>query len=222
MKRKRRVNPYSVFVTFLFLLFFGLFLFDLYMTDQMSDAYDELLEVTNEQSDRYESLNDDWQKSYSDLETQYGHLLVQNDQLREELGYCIDSHVLSADEMELLAKVAQTEAGCFYNHQQSQIYVVNVIINRVRSSDFPDSVEEVVYQKVNGVPQFSVAYDGSLDSCDLEESTMENIKKAFRSESFGLPEYVQYFYSSSVTEKWVNTLDIYTVCEGTVFAYEED
>lgn len=211
---------YSIIMTFIAMLFVGLFIYDIHIQDEMDKNYFDLLELSERQSDEYEELNDSWMRDYDSLQSDYGRLMIENEQLREELGYKIKNHAVSEDEMILLAKVAQTEAGDYYSHSTSQVYVVNVVINRVLSEDFPDSISEVVYQKVNGVPQFSVASNGMLDNCSLEESTLKNVKNAFKCEKFDLPKSVCYFYSTSVKDNWVNSLETYIICEGTVFAYE--
>lgn len=212
---------YSIVMTFIAVVFVGLFCFNVHIQNEMDENYFDLLDLFDEQSDRIDRINDNWGQVYHKLETDYCELLVENDKLREELGYSVGGHIITEEEMTLLTKVAQTEAGDYYNHSESQVYVVNVVLNRVLSKDFPDNISDVVYQKVNGTPQFSVAYNGMLDNCHPEESTVKNVKNAFKCGKFKLPKKVCYFYSTSVKNNWVNTLETYSVCEGTVFAYEE-
>lgn len=60
-------------------------------------------------------------------------------------------------EMELLAQLVMAEAG--NQDLTGKRYVVDVVLNRVDSDDFPDTVEEVIFQK----NQFSVIENGAFD-----------------------------------------------------------
>lgn len=62
-------------------------------------------------------------------------------------------------ELELLALVIQAEAG--NQDELGKRYVADVVMNRVNSKAFPDTIREVIYQK-NPV-QFACVYDGALD-----------------------------------------------------------
>ena len=128
----------------------------------------------------------------------------------------LKSFNFTQEEVILLAKCVQTEAGV--NNHESQKYITQVIMNRVYSPSFPDSIHDVIYQKSGRVPQFSVAYNGMLESCDLSTGTLNNVYQVLLNGT-DLPRYVQYFYSEKVTNNWVNTLNVYCVVEGTVFAY---
>lgn len=64
---------------------------------------------------------------------------------------------IKADEMELLAQVVEAEAGG--EEYLGKCLVVDVILNRVKSEDFPDTITEVIYQPY----QFSCVLDGGLD-----------------------------------------------------------
>lgn len=64
---------------------------------------------------------------------------------------------IEADEMELLAQVVEAEAGG--ETFLGKCLVVDVILNRVKSEDFPDTITEVIYQP----NQFSCVSDGGLD-----------------------------------------------------------
>ena len=61
-------------------------------------------------------------------------------------------------EMELLAQLVEAEAGnqCF----EGKCLVVDVVLNRVESEEFPDTIEEVIFQD----GQFSVAHNGRLEN----------------------------------------------------------
>jgi N-acetylmuramoyl-L-alanine amidase len=63
-------------------------------------------------------------------------------------------------ELETLAKAIYSEArGEDY---LGQVAVAAVILNRIDNSDFPDGIDGVVYQKVDGSYAFSAVWDGQI------------------------------------------------------------
>lgn len=69
-------------------------------------------------------------------------------------------------EMELLAQLVEAEAG--NQPFEGKCLVVDVILNRVESPDFPNSIEEVIFQD----GQFSVVTNGAYDNAgwNMQES----------------------------------------------------
>ena len=62
---------------------------------------------------------------------------------------------VTQEEAELLMKVAVLENG---DHDAlAQAYVMSTILNRVKDENFPNTISEVVFQTVNGKPQFHTA-----------------------------------------------------------------
>lgn len=64
----------------------------------------------------------------------------------------------SAEESYLLAKIAMAEAEG--EDVEGKALVIMVVLNRVWSDNFPDTIEEVIMQETNGVHQFSVTQEG--------------------------------------------------------------
>lgn len=75
---------------------------------------------------------------------------LEQEEIRDEIYY---------GEIELLALVIQAEAG--NQDELGKRYVADVVMNRVNSKDFPDTISEVLYQK-NPI-QFACTVDGALD-----------------------------------------------------------
>ncbi len=69
-------------------------------------------------------------------------------------------------ELEMLAQLVEAEAG--NQPFEGKCLVVDVILNRVESPDFPDSIEEVIFQD----GQFSVIKNGAYDKAgwSMQES----------------------------------------------------
>ena len=67
---------------------------------------------------------------------------------------------------------------------KSKILVANVIINRVRSKEFPNTIEQVVFQRTNGSVQFSPTADGRYNSVTIKASTRESVERALEGEDY--------------------------------------
>ena len=65
-----------------------------------------------------------------------------------------------------------------------RILVANVILNRVQSEAFPNTVEGVVFQKHNGRFQFSPIYDGRYNRVKISEETVEAVERALAGEDY--------------------------------------
>lgn len=78
---------------------------------------------------------------------------------------------------DLLTRIIQVEAG--YESYEGQIAVGSVIMNRVQSERFPNSIYEVVYAP----RQFSPAHNGLLDRSVPNESVLEAAKAVLNGEN---------------------------------------
>lgn len=67
---------------------------------------------------------------------------------------------------------------------RGKILVGNVIMNRVRHSDFPNTVKEVVLQKVDGHVQFSPTADGRYESVTISDETVEAVNCILAGEDY--------------------------------------
>lgn len=84
----------------------------------------------------------------------------------------------SQQDYEVLQRIVEAEAGIC--DTKGRILVANVVINRVKSSEFPDTITGVVYQK----SQFSPVRDGSLNSCTVSPETVEAVDRALAGEDY--------------------------------------
>lgn len=106
--------------------------------------------------------------------------LAEEERIRQEAEARKASAVISYSDhdYEVLKRIVQAEAGIC--DIRGRILVANVIMNRVRSSQFPDNITDVVYQK----SQFSPVYDGNLDSCTVTPETVEAVNRALAGEDY--------------------------------------
>lgn len=94
-----------------------------------------------------------------------------------ERAYCYD---ISEEDYSFLLKIVQAEAGC--EDMEGKMLVAGVIMNRVKSSRFPDTVTEVICQKENNVYQFSPVGNGTFYSAKPSEETIEAVDRVLKGE----------------------------------------
>lgn len=87
--------------------------------------------------------------------------------------------VTEAD-IDCLMRIVEAEAGC--EDRTGKLLVANVVINRVKNEDFPDTVTEVVYQRNSQSVQFSPVSNGRIDSVRVSEETREVVYSALYGE----------------------------------------
>lgn len=83
--------------------------------------------------------------------------------------------IMSDTDYDTLLRIVEAEAGT--EDVKGRILVANVIMNRVKNEEFPDSVTEVVWDYSNGVPQFSPTYDGRIGEVTVSDETREAVKQ---------------------------------------------
>ncbi|MCD8225201.1 MAG: cell wall hydrolase [Clostridiales bacterium] len=84
----------------------------------------------------------------------------------------------SAQDYEVLQRIVEAEAGIC--DEKGKILVANVILNRVRSEKFPDTIAEVIYQN----RQFSPVANGSIDRCTVTAETTQAVDRALAGEDY--------------------------------------
>lgn len=87
---------------------------------------------------------------------------------------------LSEDDLNILLRIVEAEAGG--EDENGKLLVANVVLNRVKSPLFPDTVREVVYQQDYGVYQFSPVKDGRIDRVTVSAETRRAVERAIYGE----------------------------------------
>lgn len=65
-----------------------------------------------------------------------------------------------------------------------KMLVANVVLNRVKDKNFPNSINEVIFQSDNGVTQFSPISDGRFYSVKVSEETVEAVNLVLQGEDY--------------------------------------
>ena len=133
---------------------------------------------------------------------------IENEDVADEDTQAVMS--LSDEQLNLLSKLVAAEArGESY---EGQVAVAAVVLNRVKDSRFPDSIEGVIYQK----NAFSVVRDGYINAQPTEESY-----KAAKDALYGNDPTNDaiYFWNPDIsTCNWINTLNPHLRIGNHVFA----
>lgn len=107
---------------------------------------------------------------------------------------------VSTENKELMAKLVHAEAkGEPY---EGKVAVATVVLNRVDSSKFPDTVKDVIYEKAGGVYAFSPVKNGAINNgYDAEAMKAVNEAVAFRDRGMGS----LYFYNPDKvsSDNWI-------------------
>lgn len=86
------------------------------------------------------------------------------------------AYELSEADYDTLLRIVEAEAGG--EDENGKLLVANVVLNRVDSPLFPDTVREVVYQQDYGVYQFSPVSDGRIDRVRVSDETRRAVERA--------------------------------------------
>lgn len=88
-------------------------------------------------------------------------------------------------ELDYEALINIVEAEATGEDVKGKILVANVVLNRVKSDRFPDTIYDVVYQENSkGRAQFSPIDDGRMGSLEIHESTFEAVERALNGEDY--------------------------------------
>lgn len=87
-----------------------------------------------------------------------------------------DDIKISYRDYEVMQRIVEAEATGL--DEKSKILVANVLLNRVRSPEFPNTIEEVVFQEVNGAIQFQPVSDGRYETVEIQDDTVDAVNKA--------------------------------------------
>ncbi|QGU95923.1 LysM peptidoglycan-binding domain-containing protein [Clostridium bovifaecis] len=118
----------------------------------------------------------------------------------------------SAD-LDLLARLIRAEAE--NQPYKAKVAVAAVVVNRVQSKEFPNSIKPVIYQRINGYYQFTPVKNGMINKA----ATAEDKKAALEALNGSDPSNGALFYfDDSATNKWLWSKPILARYDKMVFA----
>ena len=123
-----------------------------------------------------------------------------------EVGYSalqeIAENQMSYEDYSTLLRIVEAEATG--GDVKSKMLVANVVLNRTKDSHFPDTISEVVWQRVGGSAQFSPTADGRFYSVTITKSTIEAVERVLAGEDYsqGALFFVARSSANSKNLKW--------------------
>lgn len=87
---------------------------------------------------------------------------------------------ISEQDKKVLTRIVEAEATD--QDIRGKMLVANVVLNRVKEKEFPNTVTDVVFDHRTGVYQFSPIQDGRYWSVDITKSSEEAVKRVLRGE----------------------------------------
>lgn len=112
---------------------------------------------------------------------------------------------ISDKDYETLLAIVEAESGG--EDLKGRILVANVILNRVESDLFPNTVYEVVWQNSGGSPQFTPTVDGRIQTVSVSDTTREAVNCAIDGEDYSLGAlfFLEREYSETKNIEWFDS-----------------
>lgn len=117
-------------------------------------------------------------------------------------------------DVDLLARLITAEAESQpYN---AKVSVGAVVVNRVKSSIFPNTISSVIYQVSNGYYQFTPVMNGWIN----KPATADSIKAAYDALKGTDPtKGALYYFDDSATNKWLLSKPVALKIDNMIFSY---
>ncbi len=124
----------------------------------------------NEMEEKINNLNQEdkmqWFIDYKELQEEYSSWIEPSKTIYDEF---------SKKELQLMFQIVEAEVTG-ESHFQAKINVASVIANRLKSSDFPESISEILTEK----SQFSSYSDGRYNEVEVTQTTILACEYAFQ------------------------------------------
>lgn len=117
-------------------------------------------------------------------------------------------------DVDLLARLINAEAqGEPY---KAKVAVGAVVVNRVKSSSFPDTISEVIYQRINGYYQFTPVLNGWINNPATQDARNAAIDAL---NGVDPTNGALFYFDDSTTNSWLWSKPIAIIIDKMVFAY---
>ena len=181
-------------------------------TEPVTEPVTEAVVVSQE--DSYIEISGDTQQSYRPGEIVYGDFYGEEAGMTASggTGYSYDA---TGDEYYWLYQITEAEAGD--QDEIGKILVVNVILNRVYSGSFPNSIQEVIFQSRGSVYQFQPVKNGRIYSVVPSSNTVSCVNRALNGEDYS--DGALYFAMKTSKYSWFNTALTFLFVHGDHYFY---
>ena len=112
------------------------------------------------------------------------------------------AYELGEEDYDILLRIVEAEAGG--EDEDGKLLVANVVLNRMNSEAFPNTVKEVVMQRSGRVTQFSPVASGRIWKVEVSEETIAAVQRAIEGEdiSQGALYFASRRYANSDSMRW--------------------
>ncbi|MBP1924410.1 spore germination cell wall hydrolase CwlJ-like protein [Sedimentibacter acidaminivorans] len=120
----------------------------------------------------------------------------------------------SSEDLDLLARLITAEAqGESYD---AKIAVGAVVMNRVKSDSFPNSINDVIYQVINGYYQFTPVLNGWINK-PAQDECIKAAKEVLNGTD--PTNGALFFFESSITNTWLLSRPVSMTVDNMTFSY---
>lgn len=161
---------------------------------------EEALQEKQEQNIRNQESIDKVKKEIEEAE-RIRRLEEEKERKRQKRKELLGIEVLSEEDYNNMLRIVESEAGVC--DLKGKILVANVVINRVRSSKFPNNISEVIFSP----HQFSPVSNGTFYSCVVSKQTIEAVERALDGEDYseGALFFMQRVASNPKAVRWFDS-----------------
>ena len=112
------------------------------------------------------------------------------------------AYTLCDEDYDILLRIVEAEAGG--EDEDGKLLVANVVLNRMNSEVFPDTVKDVVMQRSSRGAQFSPVASGRIWKVEVSEETITAVQRAIEGEdiSQGALYFASRRYANSDSMRW--------------------
>ena len=139
-------------------------------------------------------------KEVSSKERKVSYRIITKPQI-ENLNVCYEKkesvQSINKDDVEVLCRLVEAEAGG--EDFEGKKLVAHVVLNRLEHEQFPDTVEGVVFDRRQGITQFSPISDGRYYSVNISEETRKAVVQAINDDDNA--NGAIYFVNSKIADK---------------------
>jgi LysM repeat protein len=120
----------------------------------------------------------------------------------------------SSSDLDLLARLITAEVqGESYD---AKLAVGAVVLNRVKSDSFPNSINDVIYQVIDGYYQFTPVLNGWIDKT-ANEDCIQAAKEVLNGSD--LTNGALFFFENSITNTWLLSRPVSITIDNMTFSY---
>lgn len=121
---------------------------------------------------------------------------------------------ISEQEMDLMARLVTAEAGG--EPYAGKVAVAKVILNRVNSTEFPNTITDVIYEPIKYGYAFTPVTDGRINQPATHEARMA-VEEAISTKGSN-SDWLYFYNPKTSTDKWITTRQTVAVIGNHVFA----